>query len=286
MTRMTLLFIEYKYIPKIKRKEKQIMDHHKQKEVTEKKDARPADDYTTSNGENAWDNLSENTVMDASALGFKKIERQTIQEVIYESLKDAIMKGQIRPGVTLTVVTLAKEYGTSPMPVREALARLVEADVLVATPNKSVSMPVLRAAELREMARIRMNIEGMAGNWAAENITAEEIEQIEIDYDRMCGRIQTQDKAEVTKVHQKVHFAIYRATRSKYLVSIIERLWMRNGPYFSMLSWDAFRVGECRHMEMIDGLKNGDGSMVQKAIQSDISDALDSLLKGEYRHLF
>ena len=262
------------------------MNQQKPKQDPEKKGVQTLGEHLNTNDDESRDGFYGSTVMDTSVLGVKKIERQTIQDVIYESLKDAMMKGQIRPGVTLTVVTLAKEYGTSSMPVREALARLVEADVLVATPNKSVCLPVLRADELREMARIRMTIEGMAGHWAADNITPEEIEQIETDYSKMSQLILTQDKSEVTKVHQKIHFSIYRATRSKYLVSIIERLWMRNGPYLGMLSWDAFRVGESRHQEMIDGLKDRDGSVVQKAIQFDIGDALESLLRGEYRHIF
>jgi DNA-binding GntR family transcriptional regulator len=223
-------------------------------------------------------NSSVGAISNSFVPKFHPVQRQTVQNMIYESLKDAIMKGQIAPGTKLEVNELANRFGTSPMPVREALSRLVESGALVTQPNKSVSMPLLKSHDLVELGRIRMTIEGMAGIWAAEHVTDEEIKLMEGYCDQLVECIRQKDKSQAAEVNEKIHFAIYAATRFEKLIPIVERLWMQNGPYFSLLSWDVFRSGDRLHRKMIEGLKNRNGLAVQKAIETDIFDALNSLL--------
>ena len=213
-----------------------------------------------------------------SVLNFQPVKKQQMQDVIYKALKDAIIKGLIPPGTKLEINELANNFGTSPMPIREALSRLVESGVLVTEPNKSVLVPLLQTDELVELLRIRMMIEGMAGVWAAEQITDEELEQISTYCDAMSDCIRQKDKVGATEVNQKIHFAIYTAARSKKLLSIIEKLWMQNGPYLGLFSWDVYVNGDSFHRRMLKGLQNRNGFAVQRLIETDLFEALSSLL--------
>ena len=67
-----------------------------------------------------------------------KLQRNTLNEEVYEQLKQALMTGRIAPGATMTIRSLAASFGISPMPVREALRRLVAEHVLFLLPNRSV----------------------------------------------------------------------------------------------------------------------------------------------------
>lgn len=215
---------------------------------------------------------------DSSVPKFRRVQRQPMQDVVYESLKDVIIKGQIAPGTKLEVNELANNFGTSPMPIREALSRLVESGVLVTEPNKSVSVPSLQPEELAELVRIRMVIEGMAGIWAAEHVTDDELKLIETYCDQMSDCTRRKDKSGATEANQKIHFTIYNAARSKKLISIIEKLWMQNGPYMGLLSWDVFSGGDVFHRNMLKELRNRNGLAVQREIETDLFEALNSLL--------
>ena len=83
----------------------------------------------------------ENASVGELELEMPKLQRNTLNEEVYQQLKHALMTGRIAPGSTMTIRSLAKSFGISPMPVREALRRLVAEHVLVLLPNRSVSLP-------------------------------------------------------------------------------------------------------------------------------------------------
>src|SRR5215467_10221414 len=94
-------------------------------------------------------------------LEMPKLQRNTLNEEVYQQLKQALMSGRIAPGSTMTIRSLAASFGISPMPVREALRRLVAEHVLELLPNRSVSLPVITRVRFREITRIRTSLEGL-----------------------------------------------------------------------------------------------------------------------------
>ena len=67
-----------------------------------------------------------------------KLSRSTLNEEVYEQLKQALMSGKITPGSTMTIRSLASSFGISVMPVREALRRLVAEHVLILLPTAAL----------------------------------------------------------------------------------------------------------------------------------------------------
>src|SRR5688500_16434787 len=106
-----------------------------------------------------------------SALTMPKLQRNTLNEEVYQQLKQALMTGRIAPGSTMTIRSLAASFGISPMPVREALRRLVAEHVLVLLPNRSVSLPIITRERFREITRIRTSLEGLAAEEATPLVT-------------------------------------------------------------------------------------------------------------------
>ena len=103
----------------------------------------------------------------ADGLDLPKLQRNTLNEAVYQQLKQALMSGRIAPGSTMTIRSLASCFGVSLMPVREALRRLVAEHVLVLQPNRSVALPVITRERFREITRIRTSLEGLAVEEAA-----------------------------------------------------------------------------------------------------------------------
>ncbi len=100
----------------------------------------------------------------------------TLNEEVYEELKQALISGKIAPGSTMTIRSLAQSFGISIMPVREALRRLVAEHVLVLLPNRSVALPVFTPERFHEITRIRTSLEGLAAEEGARHMSPEDSE--------------------------------------------------------------------------------------------------------------
>src|SRR3974390_1071109 len=96
------------------------------------------------------------------------LERETLNDRVYRELKNSIMAGAFKPGSELTLRSVAEALGTSFMPVRDAMRRLVAERALEMRPSRTIAIPVLSADEFLELRRIRLLLEGEAVALAAE----------------------------------------------------------------------------------------------------------------------
>src|SRR5476649_457993 len=106
-------------------------------------------------------------------LGLGRIERETVQERVYGALRDRLMRGGFEPGQKLKIAELASAFGTSAMPVREALSRLTAERAIECMPNRSVRIPALSRDALQDLLETRFAVEGLAVARAAANMTEE-----------------------------------------------------------------------------------------------------------------
>ena len=208
-------------------------------------------------------------------LEMPKLQRNTLNEEVYEQLKHALMTGRIAPGSTMTIRSLAKSFGISPMPVREALRRLVAEHVLVLLPNRSVSLPIITRERFREITRIRTSLEGLAAEEATPLITDEAIRRMSVLNDEMERPGQTKHPEYLVK-NREFHFCLYNSSRLPTLVKIIEALWLQIGPLLTIQQEEFASEGiimQGQHRRLLKALKKGDAAEARQAIVNDIEDA-------------
>src|SRR5687767_1737767 len=208
-------------------------------------------------------------------LEMPKLQRNTLNEEVYQQLKHALMTGRIAPGSTMTIRSLAKSFGISPMPVREALRRLVAEHVLVLLPNRSVSLPIITRERFREITRIRTSLEGLAAEEATPLVTADAMKKMAALNDEMELPGQTKRPEYLVK-NREFHFCLYQSSRLPTLVKIIEALWLQIGPLLTIQQEEFASSGvivQTQHRRLLKALKKGDAAEARDAIVSDIEDA-------------
>ncbi len=225
-------------------------------------------------------------VSETPRFGLARIARETVQERVYSALRDRLMRGGFEPGQKLKIAALAEAFGTSAMPVRDALNRLTVARALETLPNRTVQVPALSTHALQDLRETRVAIEGLAIARAASNMTPEVLAnlrslieaQAETDAGHFSERSAEQNRA--------FHFAIYRQSGSTVLLPIIESLWLQFGPSLREAS-ERFDGGEGRgtnfHVEMLDALARGDGTAARAALEVDIGRSFDLVMTGGSR---
>lgn len=215
----------------------------------------------------------------ATPAGLGRVSKETVQDRVYASLRAAIMRGEVKPGQTLTIPGLAETFGTSAMPVRQALFRLAAERALTVVAGRTVGVPLLSRSRLRDLRRVRIQVEGLAAEWAAANATPALIAKLGELVDEMWKDSEAEDASGFLSRNQAFHFAVYEAAGSPALVPIIESLWLQIGPYLSLLHRSGnYHAGNAYHQALKEALAIGDGAGARHALQGDIDAAAEILL--------
>ncbi|MBS9721866.1 GntR family transcriptional regulator [Tianweitania sp. BSSL-BM11] len=156
--------------------------------------------------------------------------------MVYSQLRSALINGDFDPGQALTISLLAGQFGTSHMPVREALRRLAAENALDVSRNGSARVPPVTLARLDDLCRARVAVEGLAVELGTRFITAEDLARLVQIEDAHTAAAKAGNVYSMLVGNRDFHFAIYRASGSDVLVQLIDTLWLRFGPYMRMLS--------------------------------------------------
>lgn len=211
--------------------------------------------------------------------------RATLRDRAYGGLRDLLIAGQLAPGDKLSVRELAAGLDMSPMPVREAVQRLVAERALEVRPQSAVCVPLMTRAHFIELTTIRLNLEGMAAQTAAGGITPVELARVrryQESFQKSARRAKP-NPAVVIRANQQLHFAVYRCARMPTLLHLIETLWLQIGPVliFDLRSsprrLHTLAAHEC-HEHLVAALERGDGDAARRALVSDIESAAAYIL--------
>jgi DNA-binding GntR family transcriptional regulator len=205
----------------------------------------------------------------------KPIQRNTMQEQVYGRIRQSLIDGQFKPGQVLTIRDLARQLGTSVMPVREALHKLIVEQVLVMTPTRSIRVPVLTAERFAEVCDARMVLEGHMAKLAAQRADEQDIERIEAAHRAFVTAKTAKDPSLLLQLNREFHFALYAAAYHATIMSLIEPLWVRSGPcmltLFEELGTDQIKRGATNpHRSAVDAVKARRGAEAQQAVIADI----------------
>lgn len=208
------------------------------------------------------------------------LSKDTLQEQVFRRVREMILDGSIMPGETITVQSLADAFGISPMPVREALRRLMAANALMVVAGRSVGIPPLSQARLVDLRNVRFEVEGLAAGWAAQRRDDETLERIGRHLEALEGANAAGDVKAYLRANYAFHFAIYRAAGSESLLKIIEDLWLGVSPYFNLLHGsNNYTAANRQHRAMLTAMRDGDAAAIRRAVQADI-DAAAQVLVG------
>lgn len=211
----------------------------------------------------------------------RRVPHGSTHEDIYRRLKHAIMSARFIPGERLVVSQMEKTFGTSAMPIREALRRLVAEQALENSPNRGVQVPFMTASRLMDLRRVRCEIEGLATEWAAAHITPAELDQLQAIQDRLNGLVAAHISQDYLDLNLEFHFTMYRAGRSPMLMPIIESLWLQAGPSLNaMRMTSTLGIGMDHHEENLKALRLGDGKAARAGLEREITEAAEIILKS------
>lgn len=194
-----------------------------------------------------------------------------VSNFVTDSMRADILAGRLRPGERLRQEEIAVQYGTSRIPVREALQQLESEGLVVLVPNSGAWIPKLDRNECVEIYKIRERLEPLAIAESTPNLPVEIIERLE----RMAEQLEkTSDLEEFLRVDRDMHLLSYTAAPMPTLVATIERFWNSTQHYrraFASISDKAgMRVVHDEHRLLVDAIRSRDGERAAAILHGHI----------------
>ena len=211
--------------------------------------------------------------------------KQLAQRVV-DRLRSDIFEGRLKPGEWLRQERLAHEHGVSHMPVREALKQLAAEGLVEHIPYRGVRVVKFCIEDVEDLYACRAFIEGMAARYAAEQIAADELDQLERMHVRMVACETPRELPEYRELNRRFHELIIAASRRSFLVRNLAQLWAA----FPTMLWSTVpRVAEesapgrdepdtAEHAEIVAALREHDPDRAERAVRRHIEAACEALL--------
>ena len=215
--------------------------------------------------------------------GIKPVGKpRPVGEVVYDSLKEAIVKGDLTPGLRLVEHQLSLQMKTSRIPVREALKRLEQEGLVQKHDRRGFVVKSFSRREIEETFGIRAVLESYAAFLATENMSDALIERLEQAIDAYREALDRSDTEKLLLYNTQFHEIMYKAADSRKLYELISNF--RNSFYRyrkSLLAHKGHaRIALDDHMEMVNAMKSGDKDRVETVVRRHILRGKEIVLKA------
>lgn len=213
----------------------------------------------------------------------KPIERhQTLREKILETIRDAILKGTMKPGERVSEPELAERFGISRTPIREAFRQLESEGYLEVIPRKGAVVASLSERDVEEFYAIKIILEGFAARMAAEKLSAKDIERLESINERLQQIAKEGDVKTFFRVHNEFHEVFIKAAGNEKLYEMINHLVLRfkRLRLASLSQPGRMEISVEEHRNMIQAFKNHDGERADNLVRHAATIGADVLIQS------
>ena len=204
------------------------------------------------------------------------IEYKTMQTIVTDRLRTAILVGEFAPGARLQQDELANWLGVSRMPVREALRVLQSEGLIEHRPHRGAVVVSLRPADIVEIFGIRSLLEGRAAALAAPALTDAEIARLRTAYTEMAHL--DHDVERWLALNHEFHTTIYAASGWPRLQAMIDTLRNSVQPYlrvtFSLLG----RTAHQEHYRILQAAEQREAEALERLTVEHLGRTADGLV--------
>ena len=209
----------------------------------------------------------------------KPINRFSMREEVYNTLLDWIMEGELRPGEKILDKDLAEKMGVSRTPVREALRRLEDKDLVESSANRWTRVAEISIEEPEKIYPILWTLEELAVAQAIENLSAADFDNMTAINRALDQALDTADPVAASRADAQFHDVYIERSHNPFLINILQDLKIRyrrvEVTYFAGSACAKDSVRE--HKRILEALKSGDLIQVQSMIRSNWKSSLSRL---------
>ena len=194
----------------------------------------------------------------------------TLREKIVETIRSAIVNGQLASGTRVAEPDLADKFGISRTPIREAFRQLESEGFITVIPRKGAIVASLSPKDVADFYDLKAVLEGYAARTAAKKLTQKDIERMESVNRQMEAAAAKKDVRKVLSLHNEFHDIFVGLCGNEKLHSIVQHLVMQFQRFRLIMAMSGRVEGIIQqHREIIDAFRKQDSALAESLVQKN-----------------
>jgi len=205
-----------------------------------------------------------------------------LREVVFNTLREAIISGELKPGERLMEVQLAEKIGVSRTPVREAIRKLELEGLVEMLPRKGAHVSEITDKDIMDVLEVRTSLDGLATSLAAYRMSSDELKSLNNVLAHLTGFIEKENLQGSIKRDVEFHEIIYRSSRNDKLIQISNNLreQVQRFRVIYLKDYSSPKALIQEHINIIEALTAKDTMAAQKAAETHIKNQQEAIMSA------
>lgn len=214
-------------------------------------------------------------------LQVKMDEFLPLRDVVFNTLRQAILTGELKPGERLMEIHLANRLGVSRTPIREAIRKLELEGLVTMIPRRGAEVAQITEKSLKDVLEVRRALDALSVELACDRITPEELEALGDACDAFEAATRTHDAKKIAQADVALHDIIVRATSNTRLIQLVNNLSEQMYRYrFEYIKDESTHKGLIEeHRIIFESIRHKDKKTAAQTAQLHIDNQERSIMK-------
>ncbi|WP_310278483.1 GntR family transcriptional regulator [Haloactinomyces albus] len=198
----------------------------------------------------------------------------SLSEKAYYLLRDRLITLQIQPGATIDERALQEEFKVGRTPIREALRKLADDQLVHVVPRRGTFASHLDLGALSAISEVRIELEAHAGYLAAQRATDYDHSVIADVLEELDARTVTSGRRELIQLDLRIHRVVHRATHNTYLIATLDEYYVHSLRMWFLVLDRLNRLGHAidSHRELLTAVNEGDSATAQQILRDHVAE--------------
>lgn len=203
-----------------------------------------------------------------------------LRDVVFNTLRQAILRGELKPGERLMEIQLANKLGVSRTPIREAIRKLELEGLVLMIPRKGAEVADITEKSLMDVLEVRKALEELSVQLTCDRITKDEIYELKKAAENFKETLKSRDITEIAEADVRFHDVIYTATKNQKLIQLLNNLheqmyryrieYLKNEEFYPKLLQE--------HEEIISRISKGEREAAAKIVCEHIDNQVNAVM--------
>jgi DNA-binding GntR family transcriptional regulator len=204
-----------------------------------------------------------------------------LRDVVFNTLRQEILTGKLKPGERLMEIHLANKLGVSRTPIREAIRKLELEGLVIMIPRRGAEVAQITLKSLEDVMEVRRALDVLAIELACDRMTDEDIEKLHEACASFDVAVTSKDTRQIAEADVNFHDIIVLSTNNSRLIQLVNNLSEQMYRYrFEYLKDDTtHETLKQEHLEMYQSIVRKDKVTAAKAVRQHIDNQEKAIIK-------
>ena len=215
-------------------------------------------------------------------------DKYSLRGRVFHRLREDILSGKYKENEELREVAIGEELGVSRTPVREAFRQLELEGLIQIVPNKGAYVTGITAKDVKDIYMIRSSLEGMCARLSTQNITPEQLEELEENVYLASFHASKGHMEQMAELDNRFHHILYEACDSKMLENLLQDFhqYVIRIRKKTLSTKERGIASNEEHRKIMEAIKAGDSVKAQQAATVHMENAYDNIVKNGWYDIY